>query len=51
MEIVLGVGLDQPRVERSNSVAPRSASVMGRVNPSITSCITGRPLMGSRPST
>ena len=38
-------------VERSNSIGPRSASVKGCVNPSTTSCMTGRPVMGSTPST
>ena len=38
-------------VERSNSTGPRSFSSNGWVSPSTTSCMTGRPVIGSVPST
>ena len=38
-------------VPRSNSAGPSSSASNGRVRPLTTSCITGRPLIGSRPST
>jgi hypothetical protein len=37
-------------VERSNSTGRESISWMGWVSPSTTSCMTGRPVMGSTPS-
>ena len=38
-------------VERSNLISFRSIAFGGRVSPSMTSCITGRPLIGLLPST
>ena len=38
-------------VERSNSMASGSSPSNGRVSPSTTSCMTGRPVSGSVPST